>query len=158
MTKKFPEATQRCPRRPPGRAFLYKYRPRAPGGLRLQQPGEEGNQIFVGADSASPGRPERAAASHAGPAKGSADTWCGEAGARGARAAGAGLPRGATGRRRVDAGARAAHHRTDGRGPTDAQVRRRRAGRKRAKVTSPRFLRRGFVFFFFFLSLFFFKF
>ena len=99
ITKILPEVTPWCPRWPPERVFLYKYRPRAPGGLRLQQPGEEGNQILVGAHRASPGRLERAAACHAGREKGCADTWGAEAGAPGARAAGAGLPRCSAGRR-----------------------------------------------------------
>lgn len=88
------EATKWCPQRPPGHAFLYKYRPPAPGGLRLQQPGEERNRIVVGADSASSGRSERAAASHAGPAKGSADTWCAGRPARGGRGRGVATRRG----------------------------------------------------------------
>lgn len=91
------------PTRPPGHAFLYKYRPRAPGGLRLQQPREEGNKIFVSADSASPGA-ERAAASTPGREGQRGHVVRGEAGAGGG---GAGLPRGADGWpewRRVDAG------------------------------------------------------
>lgn len=78
---------------------------------------------------------------------------CGEAGTLGAGARARGCHAARTGGRRTGAWTQAAHHRTDGRGPTDAQVRRRgrqeRAGRKRAKVTSPRALRGRFAFSFF---------
>lgn len=138
------------PTRPPGHAFLYKYRPRAPGGLRLQQPREEGNKIFVGADSASPGGRARRRF-HAGPRRAARTR-----GARGGRRAG-GRGRGAATRRGPAAGAEARGRGRLTSGPTDTQVRRRgrraRAGRKRAKVTSPRVLREGFAFsfsFFFF--------
>lgn len=48
--------------RPWGHAFCDKYRPRAPGGLQLQRPGKgETESLRV-------------------PAKGSADTWCGQPG------------------------------------------------------------------------------
>lgn len=140
------------PTRPPGHAFLYKYRPRAPGGLRLQQPREEGNKIFVGADSASPGGRARRRF-HAGPRRAARTR-----GARGGRRAG-GRGRGAATRRGPAAGAEARGRGRLTSGPTDTQVRRRgrraRAGRKRAKVTSPRVLREGFAFSF---SLFFFFF
>lgn len=148
------EATKWCPRRPPGHAFLYKYRPRAPGGLRLQQPGEEGNQILVGADSASPGGrarsllPRRAGEGQRGHVVRPGPTRRG----RGRRARGCHAARGRPERRRVDAGGRLTT------GPTDAKVRRRRAraGRKRAEVTSPRALLGGCAFFFLCLSFFFF--
>lgn len=95
-----------------GHAFLYKYRPRAPGGLRLQQPGR-GKPNRCGCRLGKP----RAG----GTAKGSADTWWPPPPARGGRGRGGpGLPRGAGGGRR--AGGRAgAHHRADGPGPTDAK-------------------------------------
>lgn len=83
-------------------------------------------------------------------AKGSADTWCAGRPARGAGARGCHAAR--TGGRSGGAWTRAAHHRTDGQGPKDAQVRQRgqrvRAGRKRAKVTSLRVLQRRISFFF----------
>lgn len=83
--------------RPPWEhAFRDKYRPRTPGGLQLQQPGKgETKSLRV-------------------PAKGSADTWCGQPG-RGA----ATRRRGVQGR----AGPRGmAHHRTDRQTLTDRQA------------------------------------
>lgn len=83
--------------RPPWEhAFRDKYRPRTPGGLQLQQPRKgETKSLRV-------------------PAKGSADTWCGQPG-RGA----ATRRRGVQGR----AGPRGmAHHRTDRQTLTDRQA------------------------------------
>lgn len=54
-------------RRPRGRAFLDKYRPRAPGGLRFQRPGQ-GNRVSAGAGEGQRGhvvRPAGAQGCHA---------------------------------------------------------------------------------------------
>ncbi|XP_045714768.1 uncharacterized protein LOC123831695 [Phyllostomus hastatus] len=110
------------PTRPPRHAFLYKYRPCAPGGLRLQQPGKRNTKYLYRlgepqGPSAQP-PPRRAA-------KGSADTWCTGRQARGGRG------RGVATRRRRTAGAEAR-----GRGrlttrPTDQ-------GRQTTRLQSPK--------------------
>lgn len=111
--------------RPWGHAFRDKYRPRAPGGLQLQRPGKgETKSLRV-------------------PAKGSADTWCGQPG-RGAATRRGGV------RGRAGPGGRLTTGRTD---------RRRRTGRPEAvKVTSPRApsTSRGLVLFLLFLPFSFF--
>ncbi|XP_078189235.1 uncharacterized protein LOC144577192 [Callithrix jacchus] len=87
--------------------------------FKITTAGARGNQIFVGADSASPGQA----------AKGSADTWC------------AGLARGSGGRRgrRARRAGRAAHPGTDGdrRTPSAAATGAGQAGSVR-KLWSPK--------------------
>lgn len=83
--------------RPWGHAFRDKYRPRAPGGLQLQRPGKgETKSLRV-------------------PAKGSADTWCGQPG-RGAATRRGGV------RGRAGPGGRLTTGRTDRQTPTDRQA------------------------------------
>lgn len=91
-----------------GHAFLYKYRPRVPGGLRLQQPGT--------------GKPNRGC--RLGQARAAGEGQRGHVVAGGA-----------------GAGAATRRGRALTTGPTDPRTP-RAAGRKRAKVTSPRVLRR----------------
>lgn len=152
------EAARCYPRRPWGHAFLDKYRPWAPGGLRLQQPGKRETESLRVPTRPAPGgrRRRRAARTRGAPAGGGGE--------------GAGLPRGADartdgrtdGRRRADAagpargqaGCSPPDRRTDTDGRR-ARRRQERAGRKRAKVTSPRALRGGLAFSFPFSFLFF---
>lgn len=134
-----------------GHAFLYKYRPRAPGGLRLQQPGR-GKPNRCGCRLGKP----RAG----GTAKGSADTWWPPPPARGGRGRGGRGCHAARAAAGVEAGRQAGGRSppgrrtgTDGRQSTAAAARGRPEARKSDfPAGSPRrirlFLSFSFSFFF----------